>query len=180
MASRKIEDLVGAMQTQAHALIANCLAKGVEMRPYQTLRDPFEQARLWRQSRAREEIERKIAELTSAGALFLAHCIESVGRQSGDPVTNAIPGFSWHQWGEAMDCMWIVDGAAEWSTTRKVSGVNGYRVYADEAVSLGLTAGGFFRSLKDWPHAQLRSAGSPLGAVSLSEIDGTMKERFGP
>src|SRR2546430_3224690 len=144
MASRKIEDLVGPLQPQARVLIANCMAKGVEMRPYQTLRDPFEQARLWRQSRPREEIERKVGELTSGGALFLVHCLESVGPQSGDPVTNAVPGFSWHQWGEAMDCMWIVDGAAEWSTTRKVNGVNGYRVYADEVVSLGLTAGGFF------------------------------------
>src|SRR6185369_14731386 len=102
------------------------------------------------------EIALKIASLRDQGAPFLAHCLESVGPQSGDPVTNAIPGLSWHQWGEAMDCVWIVDGAAEWSTTRKVNGVNGYRAYANEAVRLGLTAGGFFRSLKDWPHVQLR------------------------
>src|SRR6266540_3929929 len=132
MASKKIEDLVGPMQPQVRTLIANCLARGVEMRPYQTLRDPFEQARLWRQSRAHEEIARKVADLTTAGALFLAHCLESVGPQSGDPVTNAVPGFSWHQWGEAMDCMWIVNGVAEWSTTRKVGGLNGYRVYGEE------------------------------------------------
>jgi peptidoglycan L-alanyl-D-glutamate endopeptidase CwlK len=179
MASRKIEDLVGPMQPQVRTLIANCLTRGVEIRPYQTLRDPFEQARLWRQSRAHEEIARKIAELTSAGALFLAHCLDSVGPQSGDPVTNAIPGCSWHQWGEALDCMWIVSGATEWSTTRKVGGVNGYRAYGDEAVRLGLTAGGFFTSLKDWPHVQLRTAGSPMGALTLREIDRTMNERFG-
>jgi peptidoglycan LD-endopeptidase CwlK len=94
-------------------------------------------------------------------------------------VTNALPGLSWHQWGEALDCFWVVDGAAEWSTRRLVNGLNGYHVYADEAKRLELTAGGFFRSLKDWPHVQLDKAGSPLGRFSILEIDAEMKSRFG-
>jgi hypothetical protein len=98
--------------------------------------------------------------LTSAGALFLAHCLASVGPRSGDPVTNAVPGFSWHQSGEAMDCMWIVNGFAEWSTTRKVNGVNGYRTDADEAVGSGSLPAASLPASKDWPHVQLRTAGS--------------------
>src|SRR5262249_20995053 len=144
--------------------------RGIEMRPYTTLRDPFEQARLWRQSRSHEQIERKIQEFREAHAEFLAHCLESVGPQSGDPVTNAAPGLSWHQWGEAVDCFWLVNGQAEWSTTKLVNGLNGYRVYAEEAQRLGLTAGGLWSGLKDWPHVQLQVAGSPLGLFTLVQI----------
>lgn len=96
------------------------------MRPNAGLRDPFEQAKLWRQSRSIEEILAAIDELRSVGAPFLAHCLESVGPQHGDPVTNAPPGYSWHQWGEAVDCFWLLGGKAEWSSTKKVGGLNAY------------------------------------------------------
>ena len=69
-------------------MVARCAARGFTMRPSAGLRNPFEQARLWRQSRAREEIEDKIQKFKAAGAMFLAHCIESVGPQHGDPVRS--------------------------------------------------------------------------------------------
>jgi hypothetical protein len=116
--------------------------------------------------------------LRAEGANFLAHCLESVGPQHRDPVTNALPGFSWHQWGEAVDCFWLLDGRAEWSTTRKVNGENAYRVYAHEATTLGLTAGGLWPRFKDWPHVQLRSASSP-SSLGVDKIDQAMQERFG-
>lgn len=99
--------------------------------------------------------------------------------QHGDHVTDAAPGLSWHQWGEALDCFWVVDGKAEWSTTKKVNGVNGFRVYAETAKGLGLDAGGFWGKLKDWPHIQLRAAGSPLAVMSLADVDREMRSRFG-
>lgn len=94
-------------------------------------------------------------------------------------MTNAPPGYSWHQWGEAVDSFWVVGGTAEWSSAKKIEGVNGYQVYAEEASNLGLDAGGLWKSLKDWPHVQLRPAGSPAKALSLAEINGEMKKRFG-
>ena len=103
-------------------LLSHCQQEGYTMRPSFTLRSPFEQGKLWRQSRSSEQVSQKISELKTKGAPFLAHCIESVGSQSGSPVTNAIPGLSWHQWGEALDCFWLVDGQAEWSTTKKING----------------------------------------------------------
>ena len=160
-------------------LLAACQDQGVEMRPYFGIRTPFEQAKLWRQSRTREEINKKIAELQDKGAPFLGHCLESVGPQNGPYVTNALPGLSWHQWGEAVDCFWVVAGQAEWSTVKKVNACNGYRVYANCAVQLGVDAGGLWRSLKDWPHVQLRKAGSPTGVWGIDEIDQRMRERFG-
>jgi hypothetical protein len=170
--------LTAAFGDKLAQLLTACRGEGVEMRPYFGIRTPFEQARLWRQSRTREEIGQKIAWLTARGAPFLAHCLESVGPQNGAHVTNAIPGFSWHQWGEAADCLWVVEGKAEWSTVKKAGGRNGYRVLAEQATALGLDAGGFWKSLKDWPHVQLRRAASPTAVYPVAEIDQAMQQRF--
>ncbi len=178
MPSRNIDDLVPELRPTARTLMQNCLSRGIEMRVYETLRTPFEQGKIWRQSRTREQVQRKIRELQDAGADFLAFCIESVGPQSGRHVTDAPPGLSWHQWGEAFDSFWVVNGAAEWSTTRKINGLNGYRVYAEEAEQLGVTPGGHWTNFKDWPHVQLKSAKSPASVVSLIEVNRVMKERF--
>jgi peptidoglycan LD-endopeptidase CwlK len=179
MPSRAIDDLVAELRPMARTLIQNCRARGIEMRPYETLRTPLEQGKIWRQSRTREQVQAKIREFRNAGAEFLAFCIESVGPQSGRHVTDAPPGLSWHQWGEAFDSFWVVNGAAEWSTTKKINGLNGYRVYAEEAERLGLTAGGLWPSFKDWPHVQLKSAKSPKNSFTIAEIDRRMRDRFG-
>lgn len=178
MPSRDMKDLVLDFRARVQNLLNACRARGVEMRPYTTLRDPFEQARLWRQSRTREQINRKVAQLREVGADFLAHCLESVGPQNGRHVTDAPPGLSWHQWGEAVDCFWVVEGQAEWSPERKVNGSNGYHVYAEEARRLGLTAGGHWSNFKDWPHVQLRAANNPQEVLSLQQIDEAMREGF--
>jgi peptidoglycan L-alanyl-D-glutamate endopeptidase CwlK len=174
-----LNQLVDGFRDTVENLIANCGRRGVEMRPNAGLRTPFDQARLWRQSRTTEEILEKIDDLRTAGADFLAFCLESVGPQHGAPVTNAPPGFSWHQWGEALDCFWVVDGRAEWSTVKKVNGLNGYHVYAEEAEELELTAGGHWTTLKDWPHVQMRAASSPGKIMSINQIDEGMRARFG-
>lgn len=174
-----IDELTPEFRSIIIKLLDDLKNMGVEMRPYFTVRDPFRQACLWRQSRSILEIEQKISALRSMNAPFLAHCIESVGPQHGDPVTNAIPGMSWHQWGEAVDCFWVVDGAAEWSVKKNINGVNGYNVFAKNASELKLTPGGFWKSLKDWPHVQLRSDASPLASMPIKEIDLMMRKRFG-
>lgn len=161
------------------ATLDRCRARGVVMRPYFALRTPFEQAKLWRQSRAIEEIRAQITSWRNAGANFLVHCLESVGPQHGEHVTNAPPGFSWHQWGEAVDCFWLVNAKAEWSTVKKIGGLNGYHVYAEEGERSGLNAGGHWKKLKDWPHLQKSAAGSPAGALTLLQIDAAMRQRFG-
>ncbi|MGR9051612.1 MAG: M15 family metallopeptidase [Gammaproteobacteria bacterium] len=176
--SRDLNDLVPEFREKVETLIAHCNDSGYPMRQFFTLRTPFEQGKLWRQSRSSHDVQKKIAELRDSGAGFLAHCIESVGPQDGRPVTNAIPGFSWHQWGEAVDCFWLVDNQAEWSTRRQIDGKNGYMNYADLARSMGLTAGGFWKSLKDWPHVQFRKESGPGRVFSLQEIDKEMEKRF--
>jgi peptidoglycan L-alanyl-D-glutamate endopeptidase CwlK len=179
MPSRDIDDLIPEFRPKARTLLENCRNRGIEMRAYDTLRSPFEQGKIWRQSRTKEQVRAKIKELRDAGAEFLAFCIESVGPQSGREVTKAPPGLSWHQWGEAFDSFWVVNGAAVWSTTKKINGLNGYHVYAEEAEKIDLTPGGLWPTFKDWPHAQFRSAKSPTAVHSLTDIDQIMRERFG-
>jgi len=175
--SKDLLVLDSEFRTKVETLLKNCENEGYIMKPFFTVRDPFDQAKLWRQSRASEEVKQKIEELKSQGADFLAYCLDSVGPQSGRWTTNAIPGLSWHQWGEAVDCYWNLNGQAEWSLNILFNGKNGYRVYCDQAALLGLTSLG--PSLSDWPHVQKRSQGSPSKIYSLQEIDKKMKEKFG-
>ncbi|GAA7771321.1 hypothetical protein RN01_07430 [Cupriavidus sp. SHE] len=174
-----LDKLDPILKGKALSLIEKCMQRGAQMRPNAGLRDPFEQGRLWRQSRSIEVVNQKITLLRKSGADFLAHCIERDGPQYGKPVTNAIPGFSWHQWGQALDFFWVVQGKAVWDTEIQINGVNGYQALAEEATKLGLTAGGYWTSLKDWPHIQLPHDDSPADGYTLKEIDAEMKKRFG-
>lgn len=180
MAAR-LTDLVPEFQEKVAAVLQQCAAQGITMVPSQTVRTPHVQARYWRQSRTRQEVEEAVTTLRNAGAPYLAEVMVSVGPQEGEHVTNALPGNSWHQWGEAVDCFWQVDNKAEWSSTRKVDGLNGYHVYAEAAKALGLDAGLFWRSLKDSPHLQLRATANPLASgLGWPQIDQMMQDRFGP
>ena len=175
-----LDGLDGAFRGKVEQLLATLTALGVDMRPYDGIRTPEEQAIFWRQSRSKEEIALAIQKLKSANAKYLVSVLEGVGPRHGPPVTNALPGFSWHQWGEALDCFWSINGAAEWSTTRVENGVNGYRIYAAKAKEIGLNPGGLWSSLKDWPHVQLNAFASPVSAgMTVAEIDAAMKQRFG-
>lgn len=167
-----------AFKAKVDQLLTNCLNRGVEMRPSETLRDPFKQARLWRQSRTIEQITKEIQFLKEQNALFLAECLERVGPQSGKHATNAIPGLSWHQWSEAVDSFWVVDSQAEYSLKRVVKGQNGYKVYAEEAKSLGLEAGFFWKKFQDSGHIQLRVESNPSAFFTLQEIDHKMQNMF--
>lgn len=156
---------------------------GIVIVPYCTIRDPFQQAREWRSTRATSTINKKISELRKAGAEFLAHCLESVGPQSStrkSHVTYAGPGESWHQWGEAVDSYWEVrPGVAAWSATKTYGyPENAYVAMARIAGEMGMKSLG--PTMGDWPHVQLRAAGSPKSAgMSLSYINREMEKRFG-
>jgi len=152
------------------------------MTPYYTIRTPHQQAKLWRQSRTAAEIQDRIQWLRNHGAPYLASVIDEVGPQFGKKVTNAIPGLSWHQWGEAVDCFWNLDERAEWSARKKVilpdgRQLNGYKTYAEESVKCGLTAGGLWANFKDWPHVQFRNQAISR-FYTIQEIDQHMQDSF--
>ena len=150
-------------------LLARLKGRGDELRPYCTVRDPFEQARLWRQGVTARQVVERCEFLRSVGAPRIAACIESVGPQHGRRVTNAPPGYSWHQFGEAMDCFLVVHGAADWDAE-----AHGYKAYATEAAGLELTPG---RKWGDSPHVQLR-AHEPHHVHEVSRLDNMLAARF--
>ena len=56
--------------------------EGFELVPTSGMRDPWTQAKLWRQSRGRSEVDAKIASLRHDGASYLADILEAVGPQA--------------------------------------------------------------------------------------------------
>ena len=166
-----LDDLTQEAREKFAALLARCEHRGAEMRPFCTIRDPFEQARLWRQSRTLGEIVKRCAELRDQGAPRIAACIEAVGPQSGRWATNAVPGFSWHQHGEAMDCFAVVHGRASWENPDPPA-YSPYRAYATEAAALGL---GLVRG--DAVHVQLRKK-EPHHIFEVARLDNMMAARF--
>ena len=141
----------------ADLVLERCREKGFTLKPFFTVRDPWAQARLWRQSRTSEQINGALRGLLKEEAHFLAEILQSVGPQTGQWATNALPGQSWHQYGLALDCFVSELGVAVWDYSHP-----GYAVYAEAARDLGLEAGHFWSS-KDSVHIQQ----SPLGAPNL-------------
>lgn len=172
-----LDNLNPEFRKEIEALLQSCADKGAAMVPFFADRHPLVQARLWRQSRSRAEIDRKIAELEHQGAEYLAWCLRSVGPQFGRWATNAIPGESWHQYGLAVDCYWLVDGRAMWTPGVEIGGINGYRIYAAEAERLGLVS---LSHIGDHVHVGAgNTKKSPLRTFgSYREIDRLMKEKW--
>lgn len=163
-----LKDLVPDFREKCEELLTICKANGQTYVPYFTLRSPKVQARLWRQSRSTATIRATIGKLRIQEAHFLADCIEEVGPQNGKPVTNALPGMSWHQYGEAMDVFLLnADGTENWSTREYIPLVR-------HARELGLTPGPVW----DSGHIQLRS-GSPLSVFGdMKAVDEQCRERW--
>jgi peptidoglycan LD-endopeptidase CwlK len=177
--SRELSLLIPEFRTKLEQLLEACKQRGIKMSPFFTLRTPLEQAALWKQGRTATDAELKSLALENAGAHYLAECLRKVQPKETNRVTDALPGYSWHQWGEACDCAWLdSNNKITWNAEKKLGGVNGYQLYAEEAVKLGLTAGAHFTHLKDYPHVQLRSDDSP-SSLGLVAIDQEMKKRFG-
>jgi len=161
MASRDPYDLVPEMQQ--HALM---LQETLPVLVYCTVRTAEEQARLWRQGRSWWRILKKIEELTDAGYGFLADILYSVGPQHVNlKVTNAVPGDSWHNYGEAFDCAPWVDGKVDWDTHNPV-----WKQIGEFAHDHKLNWGGNWISFKDYPHIQLRKGDTPIGMFTMDEI----------
>ena len=157
-------------RAQVEILLAKLASKGVTMRPYCAIRDPFDQSRLWRQSRTSEQIRVACQRLRQQGAPRIAACLESVGPQHGKPVTNALPGYSWHQYGEAVDCFLVDrDGHADWDASAA-----GYAAYCATANELGLRTG---RDWGDTPHIQMRHH-EPHQMHTPPELEHMLAERF--
>jgi peptidoglycan L-alanyl-D-glutamate endopeptidase CwlK len=182
--SRDLALLDPAFAEAVKEVIQKTQARGVTMVPFFTIRGPGVQAKLWCRSRTPQQIAEEKRKMTLAGAAWLATLLREdygVGHPKRDPnlptsrITNALPGQSWHQWGDAVDCF-VQDNKGQpiWSGTHI-----GYQVYGDEAKKLGLNAGVFWQSFPDAVHIQRQVAGSPLSAgMNWAQIEEEMKKRY--
>jgi peptidoglycan L-alanyl-D-glutamate endopeptidase CwlK len=119
-------------------MAATLLQEGIEIRVVQGLRTYQEQAALYAQGR------------TAPGSI----------------VTNAKPGFSYHNAGLAVDCIPGVRGSNPWQPdwTDRVHGqlTPDYARMVQVGKSLGLVSGADFASITDDPHFQMTGS-FPIG-----------------
>jgi len=143
----KLEELNKDFRIKVIDLIQACRKRSVTIVPFCTYRDVFRQAILWRQSRRWVEIIREIRLLEADEISFLASIIRVVGSHTGPVmhVTYAIPGLSWHQYGEAVDCYISRDGVPVFDACD-----NGYKIYRYEGLKLGMA----ISNADDWCHLQ--------------------------
>lgn len=173
MASRNLQDLTPELADKARKAEEKCKARGVDLLIYCTLRTPQEQARLYRQGRATWKIKRKQKKLRREGYGFLADILEKVGAQTGKKVTNAAPGESWHNFGQAFDAGPVVNGAIQWSYQNNKKSWN---IYGNIAEKLGLNWGGSWKSFKDYPHCQLISGGNPTDYYTPEKMENKLRK----
>jgi peptidoglycan L-alanyl-D-glutamate endopeptidase CwlK len=142
--------------------------KGIDLLIYCTLRSPEEQARLYRQSRSRAQINRKVDWHRRHGLDVLADILIKVGPQAGilgRHVTMAGPGESWHNYGRAFDAVPVIGGKAMWSTSHPH-----WAEYGTIIRDLQLEWAGDWPRFREFPHAQLPAEGSPLKVLTVEEV----------
>lgn len=167
--SRSVAVLVPAFRAQVADLLERLALEGYALAPHSTVRSPWDQARLYRKGRATEDIMRRAGRLAKAGAPWLGEVLVGVGPQYGDRVTNAPPGYSWHNLGEAVDCHVEEQGRAVWDAQHP-----GYRRYRE----LGVEMGAHLATQWDWPHLQ-RRPGIPTDYYEIAELERVLLKRWG-
>jgi peptidoglycan LD-endopeptidase CwlK len=135
--------------------------------PYCGLRTCEEQAKIYRKSRSKEQIEQKCQNYIDRGFPVLAEVLKSVGPQVGSLGTHftmAGPGESWHQFAEAMDCVPTIGGKAIWSAKEPE-----WEIFGWAAEHAGLQWSGRWKKFKETAHIQLRQGGNPLTSFSSEQ-----------
>jgi len=168
MASRKLGDLSKDIQEKAESIIKACNeAGGFDLLIYCTLRPLDEQARLYRQSRSRQKIEQKMDKFRKRGFGFLADIIENVGPCTGEHVTNAAPGESWHNYGFAFDAVPLIGGKPAWNYLKAK---NQWDAYGEAVRQVKLHWAGDWIKFREYPHTQLIEGSNPLKKYTPDEI----------
>lgn len=167
------------------------------MIPQEGIRSLEQQAINYRKGRSYQDIMDKISYLRKNDADYLADVLERVDHQTDKRiVTNAIPGYSWHNWGSALDCYINYPAGAQDKKGRplllfdsrdpiyQMHGEGLYKLYADEAIKLGLTAGYYFtiltkygrRKFEDAFHIQLYNK-EITGLMTLQQVNDHFKNK---
>lgn len=158
------------MRAKAEEVKKNCEKLGFGLLIYCTFRSPQEQALLFRRGRSLVQISAKMDELSGAGFPTLAKILAENKNPPGQGlriVTQAGPGQSWHQYGEAWDAVPLVGGKPMWLDDDPV-----WQRYGQAVRKAGLYWAGDWKTFKEFPHAQLRDSalGSPLKVLGMEAL----------
>ena len=173
--SRRPEDLVPEAAQKAALIRSQCEAAGFGLLIYCTLRPLEQQAILYRQGHASSRVEMKADQLRSEGYDFLADILIGVGPQpTGRSVTEAGPGESWHNYAEAFDAVPLISGREMWNYNDAPFEWDMYGQLVREA---GMTWGGDWTKLRDYPHAQIHLESNPLWVYGPEEARAVLTAR---
>ena len=158
---RELDHLVPATRVRA---VEACRmfheVTGHRLTIYFTRRTCSDQAFLFRSGRSSEDILSKQQSLRDRGYDYLAEFITQAGpNNSSEWKTNAAPGESWHNYGEAFDAVPLVSGMIDWDNAEL------WEIYGECVILLGMTWGGKWKNV-DSPHAQRPIQGSALTGSS--------------
>jgi hypothetical protein len=165
--SADLSDLKPDFRAKVNAALAALAGEGLIFRPYFTLRDPVTQARLWRQSRSGDTVQQQIQDLRAQGCDFIVACFNKAGPADGPWATNALPGQSWHQYGEAVDC-YLVDagGQPNWESPK-------YARFGQVGDANGMWWGGHFGDNDHWQNRRIEP---PAVYGSLKQINDRLEQ----
>lgn|SRR6267154_350673 len=156
-----------------YAFIDKCNAHEIVLEFETGFVHPREQARLWRKGRSDSEIDAKIAEFQLADADYLVKLLIDAHAPEGLSLTDDLPGFTWHNWGQAYTfCILGEDGRPILSTSKI------YAKAAELAKVTGLTSGYYFRPKQAYL-VQMSPHKTPAAEYSLQEINKEMERMYG-
>lgn len=172
--SRDITLLKPEFQPKVKELISNLNKKGIYPFISSTLRGPGAQAVEYCKGRTIVSIKTEITKYRAQGLKMIPGYLEkaNVSRAVSSKVTNALPGQSWHQHGEAVDFFFKTPEGKYEDNPKNPN----WKILADEAKALGLFPGFYFEKFKDIPHVQFQSLPSPV--MTLPALDQWLAKNF--
>jgi hypothetical protein len=156
-----------------YAFIDKCRAIDIVLSFDKGFVHPKEQAKLWRQSRSDSQIDLMIGELHANDAPFLVKLLTEAATKPGVHMTDELPGYSWHNWGQAYIYTVLGEDGRDLLPTSNV-----YKKTAELAKDVGLTAG-FYLKPKQPYLIQLSTYKSPINEYSVQEISKAMERLYG-
>jgi hypothetical protein len=170
----EISLLIPQFRKQLICALDAAKSQGLQIEVLTTIITPLEQAALWKQGRSRIDAELKVMALKDAKAPYLAECLQKAVAQETNIVTNLLPGYSWHQWGEAALLIWVDKQKIVFDTRGA-----GYRKFAEILKEFSLhCASENDDSPLAWRTATFRASPNAGESYKVSEIDSEMQKRF--
>ncbi len=162
--SRNLDLLTALTREGLDNVLAYCTARNIDLLVTCTYRSPEEQAELYASGRV--DLRTKIEVMRCAGLAPMAELLEKVTPKPNlKKLTNAGPGESFHQLGEAFDVCPLVNGKPMWDSSHPA-----WQVYGTAVRRSGLFWAGDWPRFREYPHAQLGRHGNPLVQYSAEEI----------